>query len=126
MTDHPHLPGMLAGTQFLHDGLQGHGRGLSHGVAVDPGGNGGEVHRFDALRSGQSQTVSITGSQRRRFPVFTALPDGADGVDDIPRFQAVAAGQLRLTGFAAMERPAFCQQLRPCGGVDRTVHAAAA
>ncbi|OZA72266.1 MAG: hypothetical protein B7X77_12055 [Caulobacter sp. 39-67-4] len=39
-----------------------------------------------------------------------ALPDRADGVNDVPGRQAVAGGDLGIAGLAAAQPPAFRQQ----------------
>ena len=62
------------------------------------------------------------------FPlaVLTAVPHGADGVDDVAARQAVRAGDLGLAGPAAAQRPALFEQLRPRCTVDAAIHAASA
>jgi hypothetical protein len=47
-------------------------------------------------------------------------------VDDVPRAEAVAGGDPRLTGRAWGETPCLSRQLRSGRAVDRAVHAAAA
>jgi predicted ABC-type transport system involved in lysophospholipase L1 biosynthesis ATPase subunit len=76
------------------------------------------------LSGGQCQRVAIASRQQCRLARAAALPDGADGVDHIFTGQAVTPGQLRPAGFAAAQPPAFLQQLRPCGAMNRPVHAA--
>jgi hypothetical protein len=44
----------------------------------------------------------------------------------MPRGQVVAAGELRVTGFAATEQPALGQKLWASRAMDRSVDAAAA
>ncbi len=47
-------------------------------------------------------------------------------MDDMLRRQPIAARDLGRSGVAAAERPAFSEQLRPGGAMDRAVDAAAA
>ena len=47
-------------------------------------------------------------------------------MEDIARWQAVAACELGVPGFAAAQGTALLQKPRPCGSVDGPVHAAAA
>ena len=52
VADHPHPAGMVMGPKILHDGFQRHGSRLGHGISVDPGGDGGKVHRINAVCPG--------------------------------------------------------------------------
>ena len=58
--------------------------------------------------------------------VFTVGPDRTDGVNDPGRFEFMAAGDLRVTGLAAAQRPAFFEKRGTRSFMDRTIHAAAA
>ena len=71
------------GPKILHDGFQRHGSRLRHGIAVDPGGDGGKVHGINAVCAGKLQTAPIAGGQGCRLPLPAALPDGSYGVNDI-------------------------------------------
>jgi hypothetical protein len=42
-------------------------------------------------------------------------------MDHVFRWQPVACGDLRSSGGAATEHPAFLEHCRPCGAVDRAV-----
>ena len=55
-----------------------------------------------------------------------ALPDRADGMDDIARPKPVAARKPGIAGGAAADLPAFLEKLGPGRAMDRAVHAAAA
>lgn len=72
------------GPEIVHNDFQGYAGRLGHGIAVDPGGDGGEVHGINAVLSGKLQTAPIAGGQRRRLAMPAALPDGSYGVKDIP------------------------------------------
>ena len=84
VTDHPHPAGMVMGSKILHDGFQRYGGRLRYGIAVNPGGDGGEVHGINAVLTGKLQTAPVASGQRRRFAMPAALPDGSYGVKDIP------------------------------------------
>ena len=47
-------------------------------------------------------------------------------MDHVVRGQPITFCDFGAAGFAALERAAFSQKLRPCGPMDRAVHAAAA
>jgi len=56
----------------------------------------------------------------------TAVPDRADGMNDIPRRKLIALGDLGVAGCAAAKRAAFGKQFRSRGAMDRAIDAAAA
>lgn len=62
------------------------------------------------------------------FPLaaLTAVPHGADGVDDVAARQAVRTGDFCLAGPTAAQRPALLEQLRSCRPMDAAIHAATA
>src|SRR5262249_53908511 len=66
-----------------------------HGKAEDAGADGGKGDRGEALPGGQLKGAGVGGPQRRRFALFTAAPDGPDGVDDRPRREGTGAGKSR-------------------------------
>ena len=72
------------GPEIVHNDFQGYAGRLGHGIAVDPGGDGGEVHGINAVCAGKLQTAPVAGGQGCRLAVTAALPDGADCVNDIP------------------------------------------
>ena len=80
----------------------------------------------EAVLAGDFEAAAVAAGEQRRLAFAAAAPDRADGVDDVPRGQIVAAGQLRVAGRAAAEPPAFLQQPGPGRAVDRPVHPAAA
>ena len=58
--------------------------------------------------------------------MIAAVPDRTDGVDDEAGGQAIALGQLGVARFAAAQQPAFVQQTRAGGTMDRAVDSTAA
>ncbi len=57
---------------------------------------------------------------------LSAVPDRADGMDDMPRRQPIPAGDLGAAGFAAVQHPALVREFRSGGAVNGTVDPAAA
>ena len=112
--------------QEATDGLRSDAKRLFLRVAV---GAGGDQRKCDALAivlPGKLQGAAVAGGQQLRLAGGSAVPHRAHRVDHIAAGQAVAPGELRLTGPAAVECAALGQQLRPCGAVNGAVHAAAA
>lgn len=85
-----------------------------------------ESNGVDAVLFRQGKTFAVATGEKLVFAVVPAVPDRADGVDDPFRGQIITLGDFRLAGFAAVERAALFQQLRPGGAMDGAVHAAAA
>jgi hypothetical protein len=54
------------------------------------------------------------------------MPYRSDGMDDMPRRQAITSGDFGIAGGAAVKRAAFGEQLRPCRAMDCAIDAAAA
>jgi hypothetical protein len=75
---------------------------------------------------GERDRAVMAAAEQLRLAVLAALPDGADGVDDVLDRQPAGAGDLRVAGVAAAQRAALLQQLRSGGAVDRTVDPPAA
>jgi hypothetical protein len=74
----------------------------------------------------QLHGAAVTGRQRLVLAFAAALPDRADGMNDIPRRKPVAMGDLGVAGLAATKRAAFGEQPRPGGAMDRAVDSATA
>src|ERR1700680_2541716 len=72
------------------------------------------------------QAGPVAARQDREFAVSTAAPDRADGMNDVPSRQPIAARQPSLPRRAAAERAAFREQLGAGGAMDRAVDTAAA
>ena len=88
-------------------------------------------YRREGDRAQRRAPRPARASWHRRWPAaaprrLAALPDRADGVDDMAGLEAIAARDLGLAGLAAAERAAFGEQLRPGGAMDGAVDAAAA
>jgi hypothetical protein len=45
--------------------------------------------------------------EQLRLAVSASSPNGADGVDDVPRRELPGAGRLGITGVASAQRAAF-------------------
>jgi hypothetical protein len=78
------------------------------------------------VRLAQLQRAAITRRQRLVLAFAAAMPDRADGMNDMPRRQTITLGDLGVAGCAAAKRAAFGEQLRPGGTMDRAIDAAAA
>jgi hypothetical protein len=61
----------------------------------------------------------------RILPTIAAIPNWHDGMDHMPRQQAISLGDLRIASLAAAELAAFGQQLRTGRIVDCTINTAA-
>ena len=110
------------------------GRDLAHGdlrrlrqrEVVDARADGREIDRVAAVLAREAEAVAVAIGQQLRLAVLPVAPAGAGRVDDVARRQAVAAGDLRLAGSAAVEAAALVEQAGTGGHVDGPVHPAAA
>ena len=74
----------------------------------------------------QLQCAAITRGQRLVLAFAAAVPDRADGMNDMPRRKFVAFGDFGAAGFAATKRAAFGKQLGSGGTMDCAIDTAAA
>ena len=100
-------------------------RGLRRGIAVHPGADAGKGDRSQAVVVGDFERTPVAGGEQRRLVRRPAVPHRARRVNDKLRRQAVAARDFCLPGFAAVQRAAFGQQLRPRRAMNRAVDPAA-
>src|SRR5689334_22434727 len=107
-------------------------RGAVHGVPVDSGADRGKGNRTDAVLCGEGERVAVAVGEVVVLSLAPAVPDGADGVDDEAGGKVVTTREAGLARRAADawsdfgDLPAFFEQSRPGGPVDRAVHAPAA
>ena len=113
-------------SQKIADGVHRHPERPILGVAENAGGDQRKCHRLTAVLLRQRKARPVAGGELLPLAVLTAVPHGADGVDDVAARQAVRAGDLGLAGSAAAQRPALLEQLRPRRTVDAAIHAATA
>jgi hypothetical protein len=108
-----------------HRGHRNPRRGGSR-KTVNAGGDGGKGNRLQVACLRQRDGAAITGCEEFIFAGLAALPDRADRVNDMPRGQPVASGNLGVSGGAAVQRATLREQLRPGNAMNRAVYAAAA
>ena len=114
--------------------------GAFEGEAIGSGANAREGDGAEVVFFSQSKAVAVAVGEQVVFVVVSAMPDRADGVDDIPRGQIIAGCYLGFAGVASAQcftmviksparsrmngriDPATAEQGRICGiddGVDR-------
>src|SRR3569833_1891846 len=69
---------------------------------------------------------AIAGGETLVLAASPALPNRPVGMDHVGCRQPITPGDLGIAGVAAMELTTLFDQLRPCGAMDRAIHAAAA
>jgi len=70
--------------------------------------------------------AAIAGGQQRILSVASTVPDWPDGMNDMPRGQAVASGDFGTAGLATAEHAAFGKEFGTGRAMDRAVDAASA
>ena len=101
-------------------------RGAVGWKTVDAGGDGGKRDGRKAVRLAQLHGAAVTRRQRLVFAFAAALPDRADGMNDIPRRKPVTVGDLGVAGLAATKRATFGEQFWSGSAMDRAIDPAAA
>ena len=70
--------------------------------------------------------ADIAGRQRLIFTPASTVPHRTDGMNDMPRRQAISLGDFGAAGLAAMQRAAFGEEFGPGRAMDRPIDAATA
>src|SRR4051812_10807402 len=112
--------------QLCPDGGSRHARGKFDRIAVDAGADAGKRNARERMLRGELERTAIAGGGQPGFAERPAIPHRAHGVDDVTRRQAVTPGDLRIAGVATVQQPAFVQQFRTGGAMNRAIHASPA
>jgi hypothetical protein len=70
--------------------------------------------------------AGVAGGECSIFTLAAAVPDRTDSMNHMPRRQPITSGDLGVAGAAAVERPAFRQQLRSGRAMNGAIHPATA
>ena len=108
------------------DSRYGDASGQVRRVPVDAGTDTGKRHRGDIVARCEFDATAIARREENGFVARPAVPDGAHGVNDVTRREAIRPGQLGLPGSAAPEQHAFAQQLGTRSAVNRSVYSSTA
>ena len=76
------------------DGVHRHPERLILGIAKNAGGDQWKCHRLTAVLLRQRKAGAIAGGELFPLAALTAVPHGADGVDDVAARQAVRTGDF--------------------------------
>jgi hypothetical protein len=100
------------------------GRGARPTLAYFEGGSDRRFSNRAAAKRCRNLQGSAMARGELRLAVSATSPNGADGVNDVPRSEPSGARRLGVTGLAAAQQAALREQLRPGRAVDRTVDSA--
>ena len=78
------------------------------------------------MRLAQLHGATVTGRERIVLALAAAVPDRADGMNDMPRRKLVAQSNFSVAGCAATKCAAFSEQPMSGGTMDRAIDAAPA
>ena len=95
------------------------------GEAIDAGGDTRESDALQTALRSEAQGARVAGTELVALAIFTAVPDGADGVDDMAGFEPIAQSDFRFARAAAVQHAALGQQFRPGGAMNRSIDASA-
>ena len=116
----------LSGAKLRTDRANRDARCPIGGKGIDAGRYRRKGNRGETVRRRKIKRGAITGREQLLLPSAASSPDRADGMDDMPRRQAIAASDFCQTGFAAAKRSAFGQEVRSGSAVNGAVYPAAA
>ena len=91
-------------------------------IAVSPGRNQREGNRLTVCFCSERERPAIAGGKELVLSPAAAVPAWADSVNHILRGKTVSRCDFSITGFAATERTALLQKLRPCSPVNGSVN----
>ena len=114
-----HCDGHIHIVGAFPNGFDCHTPCVLNGIAIDAGGNQRESDGAAALGVGNLHGILITAAQQLFFIVTAALPDGANGVDDVLCLQLEAGGNNRLAGGTMPQSVAGGLKL-PCAAMSLT------
>ena len=78
-------------------------RGFFFRITIRAGADGWKRDRLHTILEREFERVAVAIRKQCSFLGFTAVPNGADGVDDVLRGEFEAGSNLRLTGGTAAE-----------------------
>jgi len=107
-------------------GRERHLGGQVDGVAVDARRDRGEGDACAPVPGRELDRAAVAERQQLRLAAVAAVPDRADGVDDVVDGEPAGAGDPGVAGGAPLEPSAFLQERRAGGAVDGSVDPAAA
>jgi len=106
--------------------LNGDRGGTRRRITIHAAADGGKGNTMRTDPAGGGQRVAVAGGQQIIFTPAATVPHRSDGMDDMACREAIPRRHFGVPGLAPAERTAFDKQLRACGTMDRTVHAATA
>jgi len=96
------------------------------GEPVDAAADGGERKGPETVLAGNGETGGIATLEKFPLAVIAAVPDGADGMDDVSGRKLIASGEFGVAGFAASQQAAFVKKIRTSGTMDCAVYSSTA
>ncbi len=112
--------------QRLHRCRDRDARRAIRGKAIDAGGNRGKGNRSETVGLTKTDSPEVARRQQLIFACVAAVPDRTDGMNHVPRRQAVPPGDLGTACLATVEGAAFREKSAPGRPVDGAIDAAPA
>lgn len=112
--------------QALVNFPKGDAGGAVEGEGINSSADAGEGDGFEFVFPNQPEAVAVAVGEVLVFIIVSAVPHGADGVDDKSRGQIVAGGDLGFAGIASAEGFAVAVQPFPRRAMDGGIHTAPA
>ena len=87
------LPGRAGRVEPAPYLAHGDGGGAVPGKGVDAGGDRGEGDGVKTVQGAELQGVAVAAREELVLALAAAVPDRADGVDDVPGGEVISAGE---------------------------------
>src|SRR5579884_1156832 len=121
-----HFVDVFVGCQELASGFDGHLSGFLDWITVSAAADRWKGDGFDTVLRRQAQRIAIAIGQRLGLATVAAAPNRTHGVNDKARRQPITLCDFCFARPTAAKRPAFLEQFRAGGAMNRAVNAAAA
>ena len=125
--DLSHIDPLRMLSQEMSDGVEGDAARLLNRASMGPRRYRWKGYTLAAELESERETLFVARRQQGGLSPRLPPEDRTHGMKDVlGRPQPVGLGRLGLPGGAGAQGFAFRPKLRPCGAVDRVVHAASA
>src|SRR5262249_55995838 len=99
-------------------------RGAIGRKAVDAGRDRRKSHRSKVMLAAKLNRAAIAGGEQIVFVEAATVPHRPDGVDHVLRRKPISFGDLGIAGLAAVQHPAFSNEVRSRRAMDGAIDAA--
>ena len=116
-----HFVELVLSSEEISRGFYSDPRCFPDRITIRATTDGWESDRLDFILNRKLQRIPITIDQDLTLMVFSSSPNWANRVNYEPGRQTISPSNLRFTGLATADRPAFCEQVSASGAMNRAI-----